>query len=81
MADDLAGTLMGARDKVVGAVKSATGAISSVGEKLGIGTSPAAPMPGRLPMDKVPTAMPKVPAISQMPKVNTNTGDFRTKKF
>ena len=81
MADDLG--LGGYRDKVVGAVKGAVGAISSVGEKLGIGTSPAAPMPGRLPMDKVPTAIPKVPAISQqaMPKVNTNTGDFRTKKF
>ena len=72
MAEDLAGTLMGARDKVVGAVKSATGAIGSVGEKLGIGTTPAAPMPGRLPLGEVPKVM---------PKINTNTGDFRTKKF
>jgi hypothetical protein len=77
--DDLAGTLIGYRDKVVAGAKAVAGAASKVGNVLGVGTPPpAAPMPGRLPLDKVPTKMPEVPTIS---KVNTNTGDFSKKKF
>jgi hypothetical protein len=70
MADDLAGTLQGYRDKVVGAAKAVTGAIGSVVPE--IGGTPPAPMPGRVPLGEVP---------KEMPKINTNTGEFSKKKF